>query len=214
MYLRLTLLLGTIGAVLLLAQGFAMHAAESTRISAESDRTGNGRVRDGSKVTVRYSITLRDNPSTTYADTEQFVQGQHVILPALEQRMAGMHAGEAKTFNLSVEEGFGPYDEKKTQTVSTSDLPLDAQEGDIVDDGEGHTAMILRIFPETAVLDFNHPLAGKPLIVTLQIVQIDNPDGQDAADKDNSDVVIVHPESRTDSTMATQPGPGPYLYSL
>ena len=32
----------------------------------------------------------------------------------------------------------------------------------------------MRIFPETAVLDFNHPLAGQPLIVTLQIVSIEN----------------------------------------
>jgi FKBP-type peptidyl-prolyl cis-trans isomerase 2 len=30
--------------------------------------------------------------------------------------------------------------------------------------------------PEKAVLDLNHPLAGKPLIVTLQIVRIEDPD--------------------------------------
>jgi FKBP-type peptidyl-prolyl cis-trans isomerase 2 len=28
--------------------------------------------------------------------------------------------------------------------------------------------------PEKAVLDLNHPLAGKPLLVTLQIVTIEN----------------------------------------
>jgi FKBP-type peptidyl-prolyl cis-trans isomerase 2 len=30
--------------------------------------------------------------------------------------------------------------------------------------------------PEKAVLDLNHPLAGKPLMVTLEIVKIENPD--------------------------------------
>ena len=58
-------------------------------------------------------------------------------------------------------------------------MPLDAREGDIVYDYEGRTAMIVKIFPETTVLDLNHPLAGKPLIVTLQIVTIENPDDVD-----------------------------------
>lgn len=54
--------------------------------------------------------------------------------------------------------------------------PLDAREGDTLHDNEGRTAMIMRIFPETTVLDLNHPPAGKPLIVTLQVVMIENPD--------------------------------------
>ena len=87
-----------------------------------------------------------------------------------------MHPGENKTFPLSAEEGFGPYDETKIQTIPPSDLPLDAREGDTVGDVTGKTARIKRIMPEKAVLDLNHPLAGKPLIVTLQVVKIENPD--------------------------------------
>jgi FKBP-type peptidyl-prolyl cis-trans isomerase 2 len=147
---------------------------------------------------VRYHITLRDTPTTTYSDTEQFVQGQHVIPPALEQQMAGMQPGEAKTFPLSAEEGFGPYDETKLQTIPTAALPLNAREGDIVDDA-GRTAKIVRIFPETTVLDLNHPLAGQPLIVTLQIMTIEKQD-EDEMDKhtvtgngDRPDLVLVDP---------------------
>lgn len=131
---------------------------------------------DGANVTVRFEITPSDNPTTTYSDIEQFVQGQHIIPPALEERMAGMHPGEVKTFPLSAEEGFGPYDDTKIQTIPPSDLPLEAREGDTVDDGTGRTARIISILPEKAVLDLNHPLAGKPLMVTLQIVTIENPD--------------------------------------
>jgi FKBP-type peptidyl-prolyl cis-trans isomerase 2 len=134
-------------------------------------------VEDGAKVTVRFKITPSDNPTTTYySDIEQFVQGQHIIPPALEERMAGMHPGEVKTFPLSAEEGFGPYDDTKVRTIPPSDLPFDAREGDTVDDGTGKAARIIRILPEKAVLDLNHPLAGKPLMVTLQIVTIENPD--------------------------------------
>jgi len=177
MMTRLILFLSAIGTALLLWQGFVMNVVPTYPTPVKT--ANNDMVRDGAKVTVRYQITLRDNLTTTYSDTEQFVQGQHIIPPTLEQRIAGMQPGEVKTFPLSPEEGFGPYDETRTTTIRTATLPLDAREGDIVHDDEGRTAMIVRIFPETTVLDLNHPLAGKPLIVTVQIVTIENPDGMD-----------------------------------
>ena len=194
MLTRHILFLSAIGAALLLGHGFIMNFVQAYPTLVKTENDG---VRDGAKVTVRYHITLRDNPTTTYSDTEQFVQGQHVIPPALEQQMAGMQPGEAKTFPLSAEEGFGPYDETKLQTIPTAALPLNAREGDIVDDDAGRTAKIVRIFPETTVLDLNHPLAGKPLIVTLQIVTIENPDEMDknnvTSNGDHPDLVIVNP---------------------
>jgi FKBP-type peptidyl-prolyl cis-trans isomerase 2 len=162
-------------------------------------KTHNDAVRDGAKVTVQYHITLRDNPNMAYSAIEQFVQGQHIIPLAIEQQVVGMQAGEAKTFPLSAEEGFGLYDEAKTQTIPTADLPLDAREGDIVDDDAGRTAKIVRIFPDRTVLDLNHPLAGQPLMVTLVIVEIEIPDDADTSDRtgkgDHLDVVIVDPGS-------------------
>jgi len=195
MLTRHILFLSAIGAALVLGHGFVMNFVQAFPTLVKTD---NDTVRDGAKVTVRYRITLRDNPTTTYIDTEQFVQGQHIIPPALEQQMAGMQPGEAKTFPLSVEEGFGPYDETKIQTIPTAVLPRDVREGDIVNDA-GRIAKIVKIYPETTVLDLNHPLAGKPLIVTLQIVTIENPD-EDEMDKntvtgkgDHQDLVIINP---------------------
>ena len=133
-------------------------------------------VRDGMKVTVQFQITPQDNPTTTYSDTEQFIQGQHIIPPTLEQRMAGMHQGEIKTFPLSAEEGFGPHDETKIQIIPTGDLPPVAREGDTITDDAGRHARIIRILPDKTLIDLNHPLAGQPLMITLQIVTIENPD--------------------------------------
>jgi len=74
--------------------------------------------------------------------------------------MARMQPGEAITFPLSTEEGFGLSDETKIQTIPTADLTPEAREGDTVDDDAGRTARIVRIFPETTVLDLNHPSSG------------------------------------------------------
>jgi FKBP-type peptidyl-prolyl cis-trans isomerase 2 len=173
--LRYIILLGAVGIsalgfVMLQGQGFYLNAAQvlATLVNAAA-------VEDGATVTVRFQITPRDNPTTSYSDTEQFVQGQHTIPPGIEAQVAGMHLGEIKTFPLSAEEGFGSHDERKLQIIPTIDLPLDAQEGDTLADDAGRTARIIWILPEKALVDLNHPLAGHTLMVTLQIVTIENP---------------------------------------
>lgn len=174
--LRYILLISAIGisaiglAVLLAGHGYLVQALPSLVKSTDEA------VRDGMKVTVQFEIAPQDHPTTTYSDTEQFIQGQHIIPRGLEQRMAGMHPGQSKTFPLSAEEGFGPHDERKLQIIATGDLPLEAGEGDTVTDDAGRHARIIWILPEKTLIDLNHPLAGQPLIVTLQIVMIENPD--------------------------------------
>ena len=162
--------LSAMGVVLLQGPGAFVHFAQ-----AFPTFVPDAAVEDGATVTVRVAITPRDNPSTRYSNTEQFVQGQHTVPPGIEAQMAGMHPGEVKTFPLSAEEGFGPHEESKLQIIPTADLPRDAREGDTVADDAGRSARILWILPENALIDFNHPLAGHPLIVTLQIVTIEHP---------------------------------------
>ncbi len=156
-------------AVLLEGQGYLVQAVPGLVKSTDEA------VRDGMEVTVQFQITPQDSPTTTYSDTQQFIQGEHSIPPELEPQIAGMHPGESKTFPLSAEEGFGPHDGTKLQIIPTSDLPLAARKGDIVTDDAGRHARIIWILPEKALIDLNHPLAGRPLIVTLQIVMIENP---------------------------------------
>ena len=163
--------ISVIGFALLLGAGFFI-----IPLQALPSFTHEKAVQDGAKVTVRFEITPSDSPTTTYSDIEQFVQGQHTVPLGIEQQAAGMHPGETKTFPLSAEEGFGPYDDTKIQTVPPAELPLDAREGDTIANPVGTTARIVRILPEKALLDLNHPLAGKPLVVSLQIVTIENPD--------------------------------------
>jgi FKBP-type peptidyl-prolyl cis-trans isomerase 2 len=177
-YIILTSVIG-IGAIGISAIGLALLLeGEGYLVQTLPDivKSDDEAVQDGMEVTVQFQITPQDNPTTTYSDTQQFIQGQHTIPPGLEQRMTGMYPGESKTFPLSPEEGFGPHDETKLQIISTGDLPLEAREGDTVTDGAGRRARIIWILPEKALIDLNHPLAGQPLMVTLQIVMIENPD--------------------------------------
>lgn len=175
-YIMLMSAVGISAIALLLLQGQDSFQKVLQAVPSFADHAGGeAAVEDGAKVTVRFHISPQDNPATSYSNTEQFVQGQHTVPPGIEERMAGMHLGEVKTFPLSAEEGFGPRDERKLQIIPSIDLPHEAKEGDTLVDDAGTTAKIIWILPGKALIDLNHPLAGRPLIVTLQVVTIEHP---------------------------------------
>lgn len=133
-------------------------------------------ITDGSKVTLLYQIKVPGDERIEVRDLSQFIQGQHQMLPALEQAVSGMRRGEKTEVKLSEEQAFGPYDSNKKKMVPTKELPAGLKTGDIVEDRRtGQQATITQMSDTDAVMDYNHPLAGKPLLVTLTIIDVDNP---------------------------------------
>jgi FKBP-type peptidyl-prolyl cis-trans isomerase 2 len=133
------------------------------------------RITDGSNVTFFYQITVPGEGGFEVKNFGRFVQGQHQLLPALERVVTGMKTGDEKKVELSAEEGFGQYDTKKKKTVPKSDLPAGTKEGDVLEDLAGQQATVTQISGSSAVMDYNHPLAGKPLHVKIKILRVDNP---------------------------------------
>ena len=139
-------------------------------VGAESPR-----IIDGSNVTALYQITAPGECGFEVRVLGQFVQGQHKLLPALEQVVTGMKTGDEKKVELSAGEGFGPYDAKKRKTVPKSELPAWTQEGDVLLDRAGQEATVTQLSDRSAVMDYNHPLAGKPVVVKVKILRVDDP---------------------------------------
>jgi hypothetical protein len=133
------------------------------------------RIAEGSNVTAFYQITAPGECGYEIRVLGQFVQGQHQLLPALERAVTGMKTGDEKKVEISAEQGFGPYDARKTKTVPTSDLPAWTQEGDVLQDRAGQQATVTQLSDTSAVMDYNHPLAGKPLNMKIKILRVDNP---------------------------------------
>ena len=133
-------------------------------------------ITDGSKVTLLYQIKVPGDERIEVRDLSQFIQGQHQMLPALEQAVSGMRRGEKREVKLSEEQAFGAYDSNKKKMVPTKELPAGIKSGDVVEDrNTGQQATITQMSDTEAVVDYNHPLAGKPLLVTLTIIDVDNP---------------------------------------
>ena len=133
-------------------------------------------ITDGAKVTLLYQITVPGDDRIEVRDLSQFVQGQHQMLPALEQAVSGMRRGDKTEVKLSEDQAFGAYDSKKKTVVPTKELPSGVKTGDIIEDRRtGQQATITQMSDTDAVMDYNHPLAGKPLLVSLTIIDVDGP---------------------------------------
>ena len=92
-------------------------AADSAPMTEGSRPADSGPITDGSKVTLLYQIKVPGDERIEVRDLSQFVQGQHQMLPALEQAVSGMRRGDKTEVKLTEDQAFGAYDTKKKAVV-------------------------------------------------------------------------------------------------
>ena len=109
--------------------------------------------------------------------------GANLLLPAFEQALIGMKAGDKKTFSVKAAEAFGPRieDETMIQVNYKSNQPhaIDYQVGQQLTanieypDGSkaAREVTIVAVDEKTFTVDANHPLAGKDLIFDIELVK-------------------------------------------
>lgn len=116
-----------------------------------------------------------------------FIQGLGYLLPKFEEAIAGLSAGDKFAFTLSPADGYGEVDPERI-----IDLPIAAftdPEGKIRHDlliegsaitlvnqfGQPVPAKILKVSSDTVKVDVNHPMAGKTLNFSGEIVEVRAP---------------------------------------
>ena len=138
-------------------------------------------IEDGKKVTFDYTLTVdgKTVDTTEGKNPMEYTQGQGQIIPGLEKEMAGMTSGEEKKIDLKAVDAYGEVNPEAVQEVPRSmfpsDLKLQAGMAIPLQDKEGRqfTAVLEEIRDEIAVLNFNHPLAGKDLSFDIKIVNVE-----------------------------------------
>lgn len=161
-------------ACMMLFVGYVV-GVKSPQASSHSLEAESSRVVEGSFVTFQYVATVPASAGIDYANVSEFIRGRHEIVSALEEEVVGMKPGEEKKVVLSPEEGFGTYDAEKKIIVEKTLLPPGAKEGVIVQNALGDFATVAEVLDTTVVLDYNHPLAGNPVLVQLKILEVENP---------------------------------------
>ncbi len=147
-------------------------------------------VASGDTVFVHYIGSIVDGgifESTLDGDPRGIVVGEHAILPAFEDALVGLQAGDNKTFTLAPEQAFGPYrdDPGMTHTLERSSLahsiiPEVGQQLNAAvflpdqpsDQSQIVPVVITAVTDQTITVDANHPLAGKSLSFDVTVVEI------------------------------------------
>lgn len=137
-------------------------------------------VKEGSQVKVHYTGTFDDGTEFDSSEGKQpleFTCGENQVIPGFEEAVEGMNVGEKKTFRVEPEKGYGEYDEQQQVVVERSMLPedLELQEGIQLqvetESGDPVIVQVADISDEKVTLDANHPLAGKALNFSLEVVE-------------------------------------------
>jgi FKBP-type peptidyl-prolyl cis-trans isomerase SlyD len=117
----------------------------------------------------------------------QFIQGRGQIIPGLEAVLYGMEVGERKVVTVSPEHGYGDVDPENFTELPRSEFPAEIplQPGiqlEMTDqDGETLDATIVSVDAQNVRLDFNHPLAGKKLDFSVEVVALRQPTTEELA---------------------------------
>lgn len=136
------------------------------------------RITKGSTVTIDFSVTTPDKKVVSSTDGKEplsYVQGEGQIVPGLEVALLGLKAGDRKRVEVQPEHGYGKYDEKKRFSVARNRVPPEAKVGSVLQDKKGEPVHIVELTDTAAVLDRNHPLAGKVITFDVKVLNVEPP---------------------------------------
>lgn len=158
--------------------------ASATPAQAPSASTGQDAeapkvVANGRQVAIEYTLRVDGEVADTNVGEEPvvFEQGNHQILPALEEALEGMSVGESKKVALSSEQGYGPVDPERFKTVPAEQVPEEARKAGAqllarTPEGQPMPVRVHEVKGDEIVMDFNHPLAGRPLQFDVKILDV------------------------------------------
>jgi len=137
----------------------------------------------GDTVKVHYTGMLKDGSiiGTTHDHTPLEIKlGEKKIIPGIEESIVGMVQRESKVVTVPTKKAFGPRKEELIIDLDRENLPshFQPQIGQQLNisrkDDENFTApvTVIDVSESRVTVDANHPLAGKDLIVDLELVEI------------------------------------------
>ena len=144
------------------------------------------RIQQGSFLTLHYRLSGPDGAdviNTFDGNPATLSLGAGQLSPALEQRLLGLEEGAHSSFDVPAGDACGPRTPEMLQRVALSllrqlgDPDAEYGLGDVVQfptpGGEASYAGVVReLGPDWLLFDFNHPLAGRPVVFEVQLIGV------------------------------------------
>jgi peptidylprolyl isomerase len=137
--------------------------------------------KNGDTVMVHYTGTLEDGTifdSSIDREPLQVTLGKGQLIKGFEEAVIGMSVGETKAVRILSDDAYGSYREELLLKFNKTDFPenIEPKEGLVINlmspDGRSMLAAIIEISGDSITLDANHPLAGKDLTFSIDLVEI------------------------------------------
>jgi len=145
-------------------------AIAATSVFAGLDQSST--IKKGDKVTIAFDLLVPETHFAIKDSISEYVPGDQQLVPGLERQLMGMKAGDQKHVELTPQEGFGTYEPDKKMTVARDRVPETAKVGDVYKTPHGQPFMVQDLSDQQAVVDFNHPLAGKRVVFDVKVLKV------------------------------------------
>jgi len=138
-------------------------------------------VKEDSLLTLHYRLALADDSelvSTFDARPATLQLGSGELAPVLERCLIDLPVGERTVFLLEPEQAFGPHNPQLMQRFARNELPDagELREMALIEfkapNGAAYTGLVRELTAEEALVDFNHPLAGKAIRFEVDVIGI------------------------------------------
>lgn len=133
-------------------------------------------------VTLHYRVATADDTEvvSTFASTPATLQlGSGELAPTLEACLADLPVGERHVFLLEPSQAFGPHNPELVKRLPVGELPnggADIGPLSLVEfaapNGAKFAGLVREIDSQAALVDFNHPLAGKSIRFEVEVIGI------------------------------------------
>ena len=104
-----------------------------------------------------------------------FLVGHDQMIPGFEKALLEHKIGDSVSFDLSVEDAYGPHDPDGIKSLPLDQLPEGIEVGDQLAAETPNGLIPLRVTAvddATVTIDLNHELAGKALTFEVTVVEI------------------------------------------
>ena len=147
----------------------------------------------GKNTVVTFDYILKDEDGNVLEDTEgqgsSYLHGYGNLLPALEEALEGLEPGDSLRKQLTVDEGFGAYDDSLVISFPISEFGDNKPEvGQEIlmpnDEGDDVIFEVTEIEDGMVTLDGNHPYADMPLDFDITVTDVREATAEEIANGD------------------------------
>ncbi len=135
------------------------------------------------KITLTFSLFLANDGRLIDAIEEPatFVWGDESLLPGFQKALAGSKKGDKSSAMIPAREGFGERSEDNVQYFKPDvidKMGIQPEEGMMISFTDDHrsnkgeadvTGIVIAVSDDWVTVDFNHPLAGRDLMIQFEI---------------------------------------------